>query len=97
MTKREQIEAWIKEPESAWEASRRIDEIYDLLYMWKPPLSDRPGLSASLMSRITCASVICWALQEHTRTRDLAAQWVAGAFADILDEFENTPADDLSI
>jgi|DEB0MinimDraft_3_1074331.scaffolds.fasta_scaffold15270_3 hypothetical protein len=97
MTRREQIEAWIKEPKSGWDASCRIDEIYDFVYAWKPPNSDRFGSSLVRLARLACASTICHTLQEHTKTREVAAQWVSSAFADLIDECEATPADDLPL
>lgn len=99
MDKRKQIEAWIVEPASAYEADERIFEIF-LFAEWAMNFDEIPlRVSCAAAERLISAMAICTQLKEHVAARGMAARWAAQAFVSLIEahEREATPADNLQL
>ena len=95
MDKRKQIEAWIVEPASAYEADERIFGIF-LFAEWAMKFDEIPlRVSCAAAERLISAMAICTQLKEHVAARGMAARWAAQAFVSLIEahERETTPAD----
>ena len=93
MDRRKQIEAWIVEPASAYEAEERILELL-FFGQWVMDFEEIPlRVSCVAAERLISAMSICTQLKEHVAARGMAARWAAQAFVSLIEAHEREATD----